>query len=93
MASRRTDFTDFVLDILDFMEEKLREAIDDESARRAAISEATGAVPLLRDRLREDELTLTRFMMVFDVQLLEPHATPWWTEIARMERAEFGPPN
>jgi hypothetical protein len=28
-------------------------------------------------------------MLVFDVQLLEPHATPWWTEFARMDRADF----
>jgi hypothetical protein len=78
---RRTDFTGFILDLLDFMEEKIHEAIDDESSRPAATGEAAGAVPLLRDRLREDELT--QFMLVFDVQLFEPYATPWWTELPR----------
>jgi hypothetical protein len=28
-------------------------------------------------------------MLVFDVQINEPHATQWWTEFARMDRAEF----
>jgi hypothetical protein len=86
---RRTDFADFVLDLLDFMEEKIREALDDEGSRPAAIGEAAGAVPLLRDRLREDEVAQAQFMLVFGVQLFEPHATPWWAEFARMERAEF----
>jgi hypothetical protein len=71
------------------MEEKIREALDDESSRPAAGSEAAGAVPLLRNRLREDEVALTQFMLVFDVQLFEPHATPWWREFAKMNRAEF----
>jgi hypothetical protein len=28
-------------------------------------------------------------MLVIDAQLHEPHATQWWTEFARMDRAEF----
>jgi hypothetical protein len=66
-SNRRTEFASFVLDLLDFMEEKIREARDDESSRPAAIGEAGGAVPVLRDRLSEDEDMLTRFMLVFDV--------------------------
>jgi hypothetical protein len=42
-SNRRTEFTAFVLDLLDFMEEKIREALDDESSRPAAIGEAAGA--------------------------------------------------
>jgi hypothetical protein len=88
-SNRRTDFTAFVLDLMDFIEEKIRESIDDESSRPAAVGEAGGAVPLLRDRLREDEDMLTRFMLVLDVRLLEPQATPWWSEFSEMDRAEF----
>ena len=44
------------------MEEKLREALRDEISRVGAVSEAAGAVPLLRDRLRENELVQAQFM-------------------------------
>jgi hypothetical protein len=50
-SSRHTEFAPFVLDLLDFMEEKLREAIADEASQASAVSEAAGALPLLRDRL------------------------------------------
>jgi hypothetical protein len=43
----------------------------------------------LRGRLRENEDALARLMLVFDVQLFEPYATPWWAEFARMDRTEF----
>jgi hypothetical protein len=42
-STRHTEFTPFVLDLLDFMEEKPREAIADEAPRAAAVSEAVGA--------------------------------------------------
>lgn len=44
-SNRRTEFGPFVLDLLDLMEEKIREAIDDESPRAGAIAEAAGAIP------------------------------------------------
>jgi len=87
--TRRTEFTPFVLDLLDFMEEKIREAVADEASRAGAIAEAAGAVPLLRDRLQEDDEKQAQFMLVFDGQFDEPHATPWWAEFARMDRAAF----
>jgi len=88
-SARRTDFTDFVLDLLDFMEEKILEAIDDESSRAGAIVEAAGAVPLLRDRLREDEVAQAQFMLVFDAQMFDADVAEWWSEFAQMDRAEF----
>jgi hypothetical protein len=66
-----------------------REAVEDEAYAAGAISEATGAIPLLRERLRENEDALARFMLVFDVQLIEPHVTRWWAEFACMDRAAF----
>jgi hypothetical protein len=86
---RHTEFTPFVLDLLDFMQEKIREAVTEEASQAGAIAEATGAVPLLRDRLQEDEVKQVQFMLVFDDQLFEPHATRWWAEFARMDRAAF----
>jgi hypothetical protein len=54
-STRHTEFAPFVLDLLDFIVEKLREAVADETCQTAAVSEAAGALPLLRDRLRENE--------------------------------------
>ncbi|UFW48210.1 MULTISPECIES: hypothetical protein [Bradyrhizobium] len=89
MTSRRTDFADFVLDLLDFMEEKLKEALRGETSRVGAVNEAAGTVAPLRDRLRENELVQTQFMLVFDNELYEPHATGRWRDLARMPRADF----
>jgi hypothetical protein len=47
------------------MDEKIREAFADEDSRAGAVSEAAGALPLLRDRLREDETAKAQFMLVF----------------------------
>jgi hypothetical protein len=86
---RRSELAPFVLDVLDFLEQKIQEAVADEASRIGAISEAAGAITLLRDRLGEDEVVQGQFMLVFDVQLFEPYATPWWAEFARMDRTEF----
>ena len=80
MTPRRTDF---VLDLLDFMEEKLREALRDETSRVGAVNEAGGAVPVLRDRLRENELVQSQFMLVLGNELFEPHASERWRDLAR----------
>ena len=72
------------------MEEKIREATDDEKPRAPAPSPRPPApCRLLRDRLTENDVVQAQFMLVFDVQLFEPHATPWWTEFATMDRGEF----
>jgi hypothetical protein len=71
------------------MEEKLREALRDDTSRIGAVSEAAGAVPILRDPLCENEVVLTKFMLVFDSEFHEPHATERWRDLARMPRAAF----
>jgi hypothetical protein len=87
--TRRTELAPFLLDLLDFMGEKIQEAVADEASRVGAVSEAAGVLPLLRDRLREDETKKAQFMLVFDEYLYGPHAAPWWAEFARMDRAAF----
>ena len=86
---RHTEFTPFVLDLLDFMEEKLREATVDEASRAGAVSEAAGVLSLLRDRLRENEDVQAQFILVFSEYLYGPHAADWWTGFARMDRPAF----
>jgi hypothetical protein len=64
-STRHTEFAPFVLDLLDFIEEKLREAIADEACQAGAVSEAGGTLPLLRDRLRDNEDVQATFILVF----------------------------
>jgi hypothetical protein len=88
-STRHTEFAPFVLDLLDFMEEKLREAIAIEASRAGAVSEAASALPLLRDRLRENEDVQATFILVFSDYLCGPHAADWWPVFARMDRPAF----
>jgi hypothetical protein len=63
--------------------------MESEPSRIAAISDAAGAVPMLRERLRENEHVRTPFSLALDNQMNEPHATAWWRDFAKLERAEF----
>jgi hypothetical protein len=87
-SHRRSEFVPFVLDLLDFMEEKILEALADEASRAGAIGEAAGAAPLLRDRLREDDFMKANFMLLFEHQVYDTEAA-WWKYLATVERAEF----
>jgi hypothetical protein len=70
----RTDFAAFVLDLLDFIEEKIVEAMETETSRVAAVGEAAGVLPLLRDRLRENEVVQGNFILLLDVTFEERYA-------------------
>jgi len=89
LSMRRTEFAAFVADLLDFIEEKIREAIETETSRPAAIAEAAGAVAQLRDRLRENEDVQATFILLLDAQMYDAHAAQWWADLARMDRPEF----
>lgn len=83
-SRRRTEFAAFVLDLLDFIEEKIQESLDDEASRAAAVGEAAGAVPVLRDRLRENDVVSAQFVLAL-ANIIEPRwaaegtALPRWT--------------
>lgn len=89
MTTRRTDFAAFILDLLDFMEEKIEEAIETEDWRIGAIAESAGAVPVLRDRLRENEVVQANFILVLGNMIEERWASEWWDGFAKMDRADF----
>ncbi|WP_375778882.1 hypothetical protein ACE103_07385 [Bradyrhizobium sp. ma5] len=88
-SRRRTEFAAFVLDLLDFIEEKIQEALDDETSRAAAVGEAAGAVPVLRDRLRENDVVSTNFILVLGNIIEQRWAPEWWDGFAKMDRQEF----
>lgn len=86
--SPRTSVADFVLDLLDFVEEKIREAIADPASRFAAITEAADAIPVIRHRLRHDSQRL-QFALVLGSKFEADHWRDWWDKFAKMERDEF----
>lgn len=88
-SRRRTEFAAFVLDLLDFTEEKMQEALDDESSRSAALGEAAGAMPVLRDRLGENEVVAAQFVLGLGNIIEQRWAEEWWDGFAKMDRQEF----
>ncbi len=89
MTTWRTEFTAFVLDLLDFVEEKIGEALETEDSRRAALSEAAGAIPVLRERLRENDVVNAHFILALHNMIEERWASEWWEDFAKMDRGEF----
>jgi hypothetical protein len=88
-TQHRTPIADFLTDLLDFMEEKIDEAIADPSSQLAAIEEAACAVPVMHDRLGEDDVIWTNFVLVLGVRIERPYWRDWWTAFSAMEREEF----
>jgi hypothetical protein len=88
-SGRQTDLGDFLLDILDFIEEKINEALSHPASQFAAIGEAAGAIPLIRDRLREDEVKWTQFVLVLGTKIETDWWQDWWRDFAKIERADF----
>ncbi|MBR1178080.1 hypothetical protein JQ617_29255 [Bradyrhizobium sp. KB893862 SZCCT0404] len=74
---------------MDFIEEKVGEAMHDESVRGAAISEAAGAIPVLRDRLRENDVMNANFILVLGNMVEARYAEDWWDDFGGLDRHEF----
>jgi hypothetical protein len=88
-SPRHTEFAPFVIDLVDFMEKRIRAALDDETARIKAVGDAAGVVPLLRDRLNENEPAKAQAMLVLDKQIYDTDGPKWWADLAGMDRPEF----
>jgi hypothetical protein len=58
-------------------------------SRVAAIGEAAGAIPVLRDRLRENEFVQANFILVLGHVIEQRWASEWWDDFSKMERSEF----
>jgi hypothetical protein len=86
---RRTALTDFLFDLLDFVEEKINEAVADPMSRAWAIEEAACAMPVMFDRLSEDEGIGLRFVLVLGNKIEKRYWPDWWDDFAKMEDEEF----
>jgi hypothetical protein len=71
------------------MQEKIDEAIAGPASQLAAIEEAACSVPVMHDRLGEDDVIWTNFVLVLGVRIERPHWRDWWTAFSEMEREEF----
>lgn len=89
LRSRQTPLVDFLDDLLTFLEEKISEAIADPASQIAATHEAAGAMPIINDRLREDDVLWLRFDLVLGVRMEARHWREWWDQFATMKRADF----
>ena len=78
----RTEVAAFVLDLMDFIEEKIVEAMENEPSRVAAIGEAAGAIPMVRDRLRENDLANTQCILGNMIE--QRWASEWWEDFSKM---------
>jgi hypothetical protein len=78
-----------LLELLDFVDEKLREALDDPASQLAATTEAGCAMPVILERLREDQAIGLNFMLVFETKLEKHDWRQWWDDFANSEREEF----
>jgi uncharacterized protein (DUF2267 family) len=87
--NRRTNIHDFLLDLLDFIEEQIVQAKSNSEDQHAAIDAARGVVPLIRDRLKEDDHLNAVFMLVFHQQIEERSCRDWWEKFASCTPEEF----
>jgi hypothetical protein len=85
----RTALVDALLDLLEFVDEKLREALNDPASQLAAVTEAGCAMPLMLERLHEDQAIGLSFMLVLETKLEKQHWRQWWDAFAQSEREEF----
>jgi hypothetical protein len=89
MANRQTNLDDFLYDLVCFIEEKLTEALADPASQFAAIKEAACAIPLMRQRLGENELRWAQFVLVLGVKIETDWWQEWWRDFAKMQRDDF----
>ena len=89
MLRYRTPLNDFVLDQIDFVECKLNEAVRDAASQISAITEASGVVPQLRERMFSEDQDTTVQSAQACPELFDRRALAWWNRLAIMERTQF----
>ena len=87
MSVHRTGLRDFLLDSLDFIQERIEEALTNPASQLAAINEAGCAIPQMERRLRdEDEGLWSGCLLAFGPRI---QGTGWWENFAKMKRPDF----
>src|SRR4249919_1435840 len=89
MPTYRTALNDFVLDQIGFVECKLHEAVRDSASQISAITEASGVVPQLRERIFSEDQDKTIQCVQACPELFDRGALAWWNRLAVMERTKF----
>ena len=58
--------------------------MENEPSRVAAIGEAAGAIPVVRDRLRENDLANTQCILALGNMIEQRWASEWWEDFSKM---------
>jgi hypothetical protein len=83
-SRRRTEFA--ASSSTSWTSEKIGEANENEPSRVAAIGEADGAITVLRDRLRENDVANTQCILALGNMIEQGWASEWWDDFAKVER-------
>jgi hypothetical protein len=102
---RRCDLRDVLADLLDFMEEQIKGAVENPDDQLAAVDAASGVIPLMRDRLYakagtpedevlthlapEDRILPTQFLFVLGNAFESGWWREWWDRLAKLQPWEF----
>ena len=82
----RTSMSDFFLDLLDFMKEKVDEALDGPSGREAALTEAFGVAPIIAERASAENEALFASLILLE---LTPNELPSPKNLGSLSDADF----
>jgi len=90
----RCDLRDFLLDLLDFVEEQIEQAVSEPADQRAAVDAASGVVPVIRDRLNSDpspqvEALWASFLLVPGNKFEERYWRTEWDALEIMAPDDF----
>ena len=86
---RRCDLLPFLLDVLDFMIEQIDLARSDFD-RATALDAASGAIPLLKSRLRENPSIGAKLALSpLEIWTLSPHWQDNWSNLAKEPSDQF----
>lgn len=58
--------------------------MENEPSRLAAIGEAAGAIPVVRDHLRENDLANTQCILALGNMIEQRWASAWWEDFSKM---------
>ena len=80
--------TDSLDDALNFIEEMLNDARRDASSQALAMTDVSGHIRRIRNRLGEDQIKKTMVMLALD-EVMRDDWREWWKKFGEMERDTF----
>jgi hypothetical protein len=79
-GSIHTPLGPYLLDMIDFIEEKIREALQHTTSAKAALEEASGAIAPMKERLTKEENDPLIAALCFEI---------FYVDLKRMDKAQL----